>query len=99
MTFFDYYLRGADERSVFASLARAGLSMLVQNDDGVAVSFAPGVSVDSIGMLSDTSDDNAVPLPGWHANVRLDRQLTDDEREVLADVLIDPPATPQRVWA
>ena len=99
MRFFDYYLRGADARSVFASLARAGLSMRVQNDDEVAISFAPGVSVDSIGELSDASDDNAVPLSGWHANVRLDRQLTDDEREALADVLIDPPATPQRIWA
>ncbi|MDN7790427.1 hypothetical protein QZM66_22955 [Burkholderia contaminans] len=101
MTFFDYYLRGSDESSVSAALARAELSTRMQNEGEVAVSFAPGVSVDWIGALTDAPDEDTEPAPltGWHANVRLDRELTDDEREALADVLIDPPATPRRVWA
>ncbi|KWB50906.1 hypothetical protein [Burkholderia ubonensis] len=96
--FCDYYLRGADERALFAVLAAAGLIRAARPQEGGLenCALAPGVLLDWIGVLYDA---DSKPLYGWHANLRLDRQLKRGERAALRDVLIEPPATPQRIWA
>lgn len=99
MTFHDYYLRGADEVATTAALAVAGLLV-----DGGA---AEGVSLSVIGTIYEGGQYGPdgevlvqpVPLPGWHINMRLTRELTSAEASALAVVLIEPPATPFRVWA
>lgn len=98
MTFYDYYLRGSDERALRAILESAGLlGNIDDNEGGQLLHPTEAASVDWIGAMYD--DATAMPLAGWHANLRLDRQLTDDEIAALRDVLIDEPASPCRVWA
>lgn len=99
MTFHDYYLRGADEAATTAALAVAGLL--------VDVAAAEGVSLSVIGTIYEGGQYGAegevlaepVAIPGWHINLRLERELTAAETSALAGLLIDPPATPIRVWA
>ncbi len=97
----DYYLRAADRATVIAALVAAGamIQPTALDDEGNPVPSgephpAPGVDIDDIGVIYDTTDpENPVPVAGYHINVR-SRAAID-----LSAVEIIPPATPYRVWA
>lgn len=99
MTFYDYYVRAVNEAAAVDALASAGL--LVDGD------LAQGVALSVIGTIYEGGQYDAegevlaepVAIPGWHINLRLERELTAAETSALAGLLIDPPATPIRVWA
>lgn len=64
-----------------------------------ALANIENAAIDVIGTITRQTDDGPVTLPGWHANVRF---LEAPSPELLADldgVMIDPPASPFRVWA
>lgn len=99
MTFHDYYLRGPDEAAAEAALALAGLLIDGGPADGVALSVIG--TIQEGGEYGPDGEVVQAPtaLPGWHINMRLARELTAAEQTALRDVLIEPPATPFRVWA
>lgn len=109
MTYFDYYLRGVDRDATRAALLAAGLALEVVFPGGEIQRFpAEGVSISTVGTIYEGGAwseggqeiQAPTPTPGWHVNLRLERPLTESEREHLGGMLIEPaPATPYRVWA
>ncbi len=95
----DIYLRAADRETIDAALAAAKLT----NGEGRPES--PDIRWSRIGTISRPTgafaDDGAAimaDIEGYHVNLRLLRDATDDELGALASVTIAPPATPYRVW-
>ena len=94
--FHDYWLRGDSQGEVETAMASAGIPLLPSTMS----------SYDAIGTIwRDTgevdADGNPVmePIPGWHANLRMVRALTEGEEMALDGVLIQEPQHPVRVWA
>jgi hypothetical protein len=95
-TFHDYWLKGEDEAHVHDAMAAAGIGLLPAEDssyDPIGTIWVPGPDVDE--------DGNPIPVPldGWHANLRMRHELTADQADALAPVLIPKPQHPARVWA
>jgi hypothetical protein len=92
----DYYLKAQDQFQFDALLIEAGL---LDKDGKLMDSTA---ALDRIGEI--VSCDNSDPpvcvvVPGYHANLRMMGDLTNEQKAALNSVLIDAPATPVRVWA
>lgn len=49
------------------------------------------VAIDIIGEIPGTS--------GFHANLRVTNELTEEQNQVLSNSALSEPATPYRVWA
>ncbi|ADG20409.1 conserved hypothetical protein [Paraburkholderia atlantica] len=97
MTFHDYYLRAPTADGLHKALLAA---RLIESLDGGEYAPSDGMQLDVIGELAIfTGTGEAATLPGWHANLRMSRPLSDDERSRLAGFVIDPPKAPLRVWA
>ncbi|WP_183031753.1 hypothetical protein [Cupriavidus sp. UME77] len=107
--FHDYYLRGVDRDTTRAALLAAGLTVEYTDADGVAQRApADGVNLSSIGTIYQggtwDADGNLITpptaVPGWHVNMRLERELTVGETAALGSIVVTPePGTPYRVWA
>lgn len=106
--FHDYYLRGIDRETTRSALLAAGLT--VEYEEGGEVRRAPadGVNLSALGTVYQDgewgADGNVITAPaaapGWHVNLRLERPLSVEEEDALAEMLVAPdPATPYRVWA
>lgn len=80
----DIFLRAPDEETLLAALQEAGLAGEASTQH----------ALDLIGVLHD---DEGEALEGFHANLRLLEPLT--LPDALADLVIDTPNTPRRVWA
>jgi hypothetical protein len=96
MTFHDYWLKGEDEAHVHEAMAAAGIGLLPAEEssfDPIGTIWVPGPDVDEEG------NPVLVPLDGWHANLRMRMELTEEQQTMLASVLISPPNNPVRVWA
>ena len=94
--FYDYWLKGEDEAHVHEAMAAAGIGLLPAEEssfDPIGTIWVPGPDVDEDG------NPIPVPLPGWHANLRMRMELTEGQQTMLASVLISPPNNPVRVWA
>ena len=98
MTMTDIYLRGADRAAIDAALVAAGLI----DAEGMR---AEGVVLSRIGAVYRATgeiDEDGAPImaavEGYHANLRLLRDPTEDELAALEAVTIAPPAVPYRVW-
>ncbi|MGF6878344.1 hypothetical protein [Paraburkholderia sp. MM5477-R1] len=97
MTFHDYYLRAPNADELRKALLAA---QLIEPLGGGEYVSCDGMQLDMIGELALFKDRGDVAtLPGWHANLRMSRPLSDDERARLAEFVIDPPKAPLRVWA
>jgi hypothetical protein len=95
-TFHDYWLKGEDEAHVHEAMAAAGIGLLPAEDssyDPIGTIWVPGPDVDEDG------NPIPVPIPGWHANLRMRHALTAGQAAALAPVLIPKPQHPARVWA
>ncbi|MCY1253010.1 hypothetical protein D9M68_123230 [compost metagenome] len=107
--FHDYYLRGPDRDTVRAALLAAGLTVEFLGEDGeLRRVSADGINITSPGEISLGGEWDAegnvitppAPVPGWHANLRLVRPLTEAELAHVGAWILDPaPTTPYRVWA
>jgi hypothetical protein len=94
--FHDYWLKGEDEAHVHDAMAAAGIGLLPAEDssyDPIGTIWVPGPDVDPDG------NPIPVPIPGWHANLRMRHALTAGQAAALAPVLIPKPQHPARVWA
>ncbi|MCP3022317.1 hypothetical protein [Cupriavidus basilensis] len=108
-TFHDYYLRGPDRDTTRAALLAAGLTVEYTDAAGGAQRMAAeGVNLSSIGAIYEggtwDADGNVITpptaVPGWHVNMRLERELTAGEAAALGDIVVAPePGTPYRMWA
>ena len=106
--FHDYYLRGPDRDTTNAALLAAGLTVEYTEDGETRRMPAEGVNLSTIGTIYEGGQWDAngnqltapVALPGWHVNMRLERELTGDELAALGGLVVAPePGTPYRVWA
>ncbi|MGT2507924.1 hypothetical protein [Cupriavidus basilensis] len=106
--FHDYYLRGVDRDTTRAALLAAGLTVEYTEDGETHRMPVEGVNLSTIGTIYEGGQWDAngiqvtapVALPGWHVNMRLERELTVDELAALGDLVVAPePGTPYRVWA
>jgi hypothetical protein len=79
----DLYLKATTRAVLVEKLAAAGLMV----DDLPA----EGVSLDEIGEIEGVT--------GYHANVRLAADLTDEQIKALGNVVVPAPETPYRMWA
>jgi hypothetical protein len=94
--FHDYWLKGTDEADVQSALAAAGIPLLpteTSSYDLIGTIWVPGPDVDEDG------NPIPVPLPGWHANLRMRDKMTFPQRSALESILIPQPQHPVRVWA
>ena len=94
--FHDYWLKGEDEAHVHEAMAAAGIGLLPAEEssfDPIGTIWVPGPDVDEDG------NPIPVPLPGWHANLRLRDKMTFPQRSALESILIPQPQHPVRVWA
>lgn len=95
----DIYLRAPDRATMDAALDAAGLVGEEGRpvDDSVLLSRIPLLT-----RPTGAIDANGLPVlaevEGYHANLRLLRDATDDERAALEAVTIETPAAPYRVW-
>lgn len=102
----DLYLRATNESALRAALLDAGLA--IEHAESGAL-IAKDCAIDVIGVIQaptgkmltveGVQTPEMKPIAGFHANVRLGTPLSDEQADALADVLIEPPATPARVWA
>lgn len=101
--FYDLFLKAADEAQLKAALVDAGVAVVGEDGSIYAVDSA----LDVIGVIYEplppgSDPENPpppVPLPGYHANLRLSQEPTFGQVAALADILITPPHTPARIWA
>ena len=94
--FYDYWIKGEDEAHVHYAMSEAGIPLLpteASSFDPIGTIWVPGPDVDEDG------NPIPVPLPGWHANLRMRDAMTDEQADALAPVLISKPQNPVRVWA
>ena len=94
--FHDYWLKGEDEAHVQEAMAAAGLVCGFTQEtsySAIGTIWVPGLDVDEDGKPIP------VPLPGWHANLRLRDKMTFLQRSALESILIPQPQHPVRVWA
>lgn len=105
--FTDLYLRADTEQDAIGALTQAGLLHLAETGDGeTALQPVDGVTYDPIGIIYEpgTYDEKGkevkapVALEGWHANIRLVTELTQEQADVLAPVTLAEPNQPVRVF-
>lgn len=93
----DLYLKSDTADEMSAALAAAGFI----DEEGQPL---PDVDIDRIGEISRVIgyDENDEPIiqrhKGYHANVRTGAELEGKAMEAIAPLVVDPPATPSRVW-
>jgi hypothetical protein len=106
----DYLLRATDEAALWAALLAAGVVAEQSDVTGTLVKLPTGgAALDVIGLIYQPtgvtlSDQDGLPypemapVPGFHANLRTEAPLADEQLDQLP--LVTPsPATPYRVWA
>jgi hypothetical protein len=95
----DYYLKASSGSDVACSLVNAGLASSASDSVTIAsLRPANGVNVDVIGkIVTFDPDGTETALTGFHANLRLDFELTAEQRAALP--IITAPLTPYRTWA
>jgi hypothetical protein len=87
----DIYLKATTRTALVEKLVAAGLM--------VEDTLAEGVSLDEIGEISKIGDTDEIKvIAGYHANLRLAADLTDEQIAALGDVVVAAPKTPYRVW-
>lgn len=88
----DIYLKATTRAALVKKLVAAGL--MVEDVP------AEGVSLDEIGEISKIGETEEIEvIAGYHANVRLVADLTDEQISALGNVVVAAPETPYRVWA
>jgi hypothetical protein len=91
----DYYLRTTTLAKMQSSLIAAGIA--IKNEDGEVVGQWDGgrVDIDFIGVIYN---DGVVVDSGYHANLRVCGDLTQDQLDELP--ILDPaPTTPMRIFS
>lgn len=81
---FDYFLKFTSEEA-----------WLVFRDE---IADFPELSVDLVGVIYEQGFDGLEAIPGYHVNLRVQIHSPGLE-SVIGDFSIDPPNTPERVWA
>lgn len=109
----DLYLRAESEQQATDLLTQAGLlkEVFAEIDGDTVISEAgltptEGVTYDPIGVIYEpgTYDEegNEITAPvakeGWHANVRLAGELSEDQAELLLPIVLQEPDTPVRIF-
>jgi len=79
----DLYLKATTRNALVKKLVAAGLMT-----DEV---LAEGVALDEIGPIKG--------VKGYHANLRIMADLTDEQTTALGNIVLAEPTTPYRVWA
>jgi hypothetical protein len=103
----DYYLRAENKQDIEDKLIGSGLAYIAKGADG-SEWFSPstGVAIDHIGLyvINDVKFDeqnNLIPPVikdnRWHTNIRTKFELNEAQKSYLP--LIDPPTTPNRLFA
>lgn len=101
-----FFLRAESKEALFAALVLAGIAIPNPPDADRPYSYAPGFDVDEAGVFSiggqfdpETGEVIEEPtiLDGYHCNGI--GALTDDQRAILADMLIAEPKKRLRYWA
>ena len=91
----DYYLRTTTLAKMQSSLIAAGIA--IKNEDGEVVGQWDGVRVD-IDFIGVIYNDGVVVDSGYHANLRVCGDLTQDQLDELP--ILDPaPTTPMRIFS
>ena len=98
-TYHDYYLHGSDREEIEAILLAADL---LTEHDGELYPVA-GLDMHHVGVISTggewDEDGNEIVaptiIPGWHVNLRAAFEV---DEALIADVLIETPATPLCIW-
>lgn len=108
-----YYLKTNDEDSLWETLFQAGLAEEIEipDLDGVKKEkvVKSGVSLDVIGKIQKPTGETREEQPGmivpvfadiegFHANLMVSLELTEQQEQLISSISIDPPATPYRVW-
>jgi len=95
----DYYLKASSGSDIARSLVNAGLASSASSTPTIeSIRPVPGVNVDAIGQIATFDQQGgAIVVDGFHANMRLDFELTDEQRAALP--IIPAPLTPYRTWA
>jgi len=93
----DYYLRFTDEVEATNAMKEAGYTAYIEGNDVIQSKL--GVCINPIGILYETTvtgdDIVAVPLDGWHVNIRKPEGLLP---EALMPFKVYP-QNPKNVWA
>ena len=82
----DLYLKDATREELFEKLIAAGFMIKDFPDYKIE-----GVFLDDIGQIDEVA--------GYHVNLRLAEELTEEQTALLADTILITPETPCRVWA
>lgn len=94
----DYYLKAASRDALYTALQSAGIADKMGEDwyvfDGVNLDVI-GTIMAPTGQLGEFDMPIMAPVPGFHANLRMEEEIPDPTHLPL----IDPPETPHRGWA
>lgn len=106
----DYYIKAENETVLWDRLAQAGIIgyiTLPDQEEETRLVLGNKIVLDVVGHIYKPTgekyqglvgeSDVMAPIDGFHANMR--GELTEEQLEQLADLLIEAPATPARVWA
>jgi hypothetical protein len=109
----EYFIKANNETEFWEKLIEAGVAReadmpVPEGAEPVKVKgVVGGFDLDVIGIIyvptSEMEDQNGLPvpvmeaLPGFHANLR--GALSEEQQTQLADILIEKPTSPVRVWA
>jgi hypothetical protein len=103
----DYYIRADTKEEVESKLIGSGLAYIAKGADGSEwISPSAGVVIDHLGpyIINKVEfDENGNFIPPvvkdnrWHTNIRTKFELNEAQKFYLP--LIDPPTTPNRVFA
>jgi hypothetical protein len=103
----DYYLRADTQQEIENKLIGSGLAYIAKGADGYEwLSPSAGVVIDHLGPYivgKIEFDENGNPIQPtvkdnrWHTNIRTKFELNEAQKSYLP--LIDPPTTPNRIFA
>lgn len=95
----DYYLKATSSSALARALVDAGVATCAAaNPEMSTLRPVSGADIDAIGQVVTFDQDGAATVAaGFHANLRVDGELTNQQRNALP--LISPPLTPYRAWA
>lgn len=102
----DFYLKTTDLNTMWNILLDLNLALVQQDMEGNPMYVPNGIALDIIGTIYKPTGnmitleggfqvEEQLPIDGFHANIR--GALT--EEQVARLPLVNPPATPYRVWA
>lgn len=107
MKYIDYFLKFDNEQHANQLLSNAEIIREVEVEDEL-FSMVPteGVTIHTVGVIRKggewDSDGNVITAPteleGWHVNLRLAFELSEEQQDVLKDAIVPTPSHPVAVF-